>query len=247
MIKVVVVLAVICGISTGYTVPIRNAFMYYQQPMGYMTPSHSVYGIHYQNQQLRNQRVSAFAAGNTIATGTYLKDCQNTDEDSDEEIDQDANVESVADAYPSEQNPVEEEALPDVSTVQDPDSEEPIAEEPAAAPAVPVVPVVAPAAIPEKKKKKKIPVKVDSDEDEEQTINGSHRGSGDSSDPNAFFPISFGSTSGGPIAIANSYNTGKEGTAASTAIAYGNSAPDELRRVPVQLRKKPSKLQARKI
>lgn len=52
---------------------LQTAFMYYQQPMGNYMPSHAVYGIHFQNQQLRNQRVSAFAAGNTIATGTYLK------------------------------------------------------------------------------------------------------------------------------------------------------------------------------
>lgn len=51
------------------------AFMYYQQPMGYMAPRQAMY--HYQNQQLRSQRrsagVSAFAAGNTVGSGTYLK------------------------------------------------------------------------------------------------------------------------------------------------------------------------------
>lgn len=51
--------------------------MYYRQAMPYMAPQQAMYGFHYQNQQLQNQRrsagVSAFAAGNTIATGTYLK------------------------------------------------------------------------------------------------------------------------------------------------------------------------------
>lgn len=110
-----------------------------------------------------------------------------------------------------------------------------------------MVPAVAPSATVPEKKKKKVPVQVDSDEEEEQVVKGGRRGASDSAAPNAFFPISFGSTSGGPIAIANSYNTGKEGTASSTAIAHGSTVIDELRRVPVQLKKKPSKLQARKI
>lgn len=111
MMKVVAVLVVLCGISAGYSVPMRNgacyltqrtfmriykdwwlkcsrsdtncvisqlaAFMYYQQPMGYMGQRQAMYGLHYQNQQLRNQRrsagVSAFAAGNNLAAGSYLK------------------------------------------------------------------------------------------------------------------------------------------------------------------------------
>ncbi|XP_019546223.3 uncharacterized protein LOC109416608 [Aedes albopictus] len=241
MIKFVAVLAVLCGITAGYRVPVQNAFMYYQQPMGYM-PS-QIYGIHYQNQQLKNQRVSAFAAGNTIATGTYLKDCQNTDDESDEEAVQDPNVEAVAEANPAEV-PVEDESNQDAPAVNETEDEESVADEPTAAP---VAPAVAPATVPEKKKKKVPAVPVDSDEEEEQVTKGGRRGASDSAAPNAFFPISFGSTSGGPIAIANSYNTGKEGTASSTAIAHGSSPTDELRRVPVQLKKKPSKLQARKI
>ncbi|XP_011292085.1 uncharacterized protein LOC101894541 isoform X2 [Musca domestica] len=42
-----------------------------------------------------------------------------------------------------------------------------------------------------------------------------------------FFPINFGGTSGGAIAIANSFSTGEGGSATSHAIAYGS--PDSVR------------------
>lgn len=45
--------------------------MYYQQPMGYMAQRQAMYGLHYQNQQLRNQRRSAGVSA--LAAGTYLK------------------------------------------------------------------------------------------------------------------------------------------------------------------------------
>lgn len=38
-------------------------FMYYQQPMAYRTAERTMYGVHYQNQQFRNQRVAAFPRG----------------------------------------------------------------------------------------------------------------------------------------------------------------------------------------
>ncbi|XP_065075178.1 uncharacterized protein LOC135698950 [Ochlerotatus camptorhynchus] len=244
MIKAVAVLVLLCGISAGYSIPMQNAFMYYQQPMGYMYPRQSMYGIHYQNQQLRNQGrsagVSAFAAGNNIATGTYLKDCQNTD---DESAAQDSNVQSVAEAYPEEQFPLEDvpqdeqfpfEHVPqyDVPTVHEVEAEEPIAYDPvAAAPAVPAV-------IPDKKKK--VTVQLDSDEEEDQdTPQVSRRGA----TPSVYFPINFGSTSGAAIAISNSFSTGKGGSAVSTATAYGSPAAAELRRTArVQLKKRPAKL-----
>uniref|UniRef100_A0A1I8QB60 Translation initiation factor IF-2 n=2 Tax=Stomoxys calcitrans TaxID=35570 RepID=A0A1I8QB60_STOCA len=49
-----------------------------------------------------------------------------------------------------------------------------------------------------------------------------------------FFPINFGGTSGGAIAIANSFSTGEGGSATSHAIAYGS--PDGAR-----VRSRPSK------
>lgn len=47
---------------------------------------------------------------------------------------------------------------------------------------------------------------------------------------NNFFPISFGKTSGGAIAIANSFSTGRGGTAASRATAYGSSSSKKLKK-----------------
>ncbi|XP_019545681.1 uncharacterized protein LOC109416155 isoform X2 [Aedes albopictus] len=234
MMKVVAVLVVLCGISAGYSVPMRNAFMYYQQPMGYMGQRQAMYGLHYQNQQLRNQRrsagVSAFAAGNNLAAGSYLKDVESA-----ETPVQDA---PVADAYPAEQYPVEDVPQQDVPAVNEFEAEEPIADEPVAAPAVPAV-------IPEKKKKK-VTVQLDSAEEEEQDAQVARRGGSRPAAPNAYFPINFGSTNGGAIAIANSYSTGKGGSATSTATAYGSPATAELRRAaPAQLRKKPAKLRAR--
>lgn len=40
--------------------------------------------------------------------------------------------------------------------------------------------------------------------------------------PNTYFPISFGRTNGGAIAIANAFSNGKTGTVASRATAYGS-------------------------
>ncbi|XP_022219665.2 translation initiation factor IF-2 isoform X2 [Drosophila obscura] len=52
----------------------------------------------------------------------------------------------------------------------------------------------------------------------------------------SFFPINFGGTSGGAIAIANSFSTGEGGAATSHAIAYGS--PDSVR---ARVRPNPSK------
>lgn len=79
----------------------------------------------------------------------------------------------------------------------------------------------------------------DDDEDEEayyvpvpskkkkQSSNGKNPGSGITS----YFPISFGSTAGGAIAIANSFSTGKGGTATSHATAYGSPSGQTKRRM----------------
>lgn len=238
MIKTVAVLAVLCGICAGYSIPLQNAFMYYQQPMG--ASRQSLYGIHYQNQQLRNPgrsaAVSAFAAGNTIATGTYLKDCQ--DDESSDSPPQDQNVQPAADAHPEEQVPVED-VQDDIQAVHEEEVEEAVADESAAA--SPAVPAVVP-----DKKKKKVTIQVDSDEEEEEDSPVYHRGASRPADPNAFFPISFGGTNGDIIAIANSYSTGKDGSAISSASAYGSPVTAELRKTsPVQLKKKAAKVRSK--
>ncbi|XP_055533424.1 uncharacterized protein LOC129723309 isoform X1 [Wyeomyia smithii] len=243
--KIVSLFVVLCGISLGYSIPIQNALMYYRHAMPYMVPHQAMYGFHYQNQQLRNQHrsagVSAFAAGNTIAAGTYLKDCKTTDiESAEQPVQNDPNVQSTAEAYPEEQFHVEDEPQYETPIVNDQEAIEPIADEPAAIPAaVPAVPAV----IPDKRKK----VQLDSDEDE-TAVYPSRRGASRPAEPSSYFPINFGGTSGGAIAIANSYSTGKGGSATSTATAYGSPTSSELRRAtqPAQLKKKPAKLRARK-
>ncbi|XP_001843978.2 uncharacterized protein LOC6033544 [Culex quinquefasciatus] len=244
MIKIVALFVALCGVSAAYTIPMRNAIMYYRQAMPYMAPQQAMYGFHYQNQQLQNQRrsagVSAFAAGNTIATGTYLKDCQNSDVESAElPVQADQSVQSVAEAFPEEAYPAEADAPQyDVPAVHE--IEEPLAEEPQAAPVAPVV-------IPDQKKK--VTVQLESAEEDEEEVFVGRRGARPAL-PNTYFPINFGSTNGGAIAIANSYSTGKGGSAHSTATAYGSpaaAASADLKKTPVaQLKKKPAKLRARK-
>uniref|UniRef100_A0A3F2YWM1 Uncharacterized protein n=1 Tax=Anopheles epiroticus TaxID=199890 RepID=A0A3F2YWM1_9DIPT len=202
----------------------------------------------YQNQRLRNYHrrsaasgVAAFAAGDTIATGTQIlkADCRPADPAADAY----PSVQSFADAYPAEAVPENEIPLSDDGGQLEQDAnagseldfalenEEPLEDIPAAAPVVPTT----------DKRKKKVTVQLDSasaeedQEDEEQVSFGTRRGSagrpsGGSSGP--MFPVTFGSTNGGAIAIANSYSTGKGGSATSHATAYGSpaSVPEERRR-----------------
>lgn len=84
-----------------------------------------------------------------------------------------------------------------------------------------VVPVKSPA----KKKKVRVELKEDDDDEEDDTAfipynTKSNRGG---NPINTFFPVHFGKTSGGAIAVANSFSTGKGGTATSHATAYGSS------------------------
>nr|XP_019546233.2 uncharacterized protein LOC109416619 [Aedes albopictus] len=207
MMKCVLLLAVLCGISAGYSIPMQNGFMYYQQPMGYRPVHRTMHGVHYQNQQLQDAGLEGPV--------------------------QDPYVDPLADAYPTEQFPAEAEPHFDVPSSHEIEEVVPLAEEPVAAPVAPV-----PAPAPEKKKKK---VNVDSDDDDAQV----GRASG-SAGPNVYFPLNFGNTKGGAIAVANSYSTGKDGSATSTATAYGSPATAELRRTaPVQLKRKPAKLRTR--
>ncbi|EAT32930.1 AAEL014833-PA [Aedes aegypti] len=211
MMKCLIILAVLCVLCAGYSIPMQNGFMYYQQPMAYRVAHRTAHGVHYQNQQLQ---------------------------ENDAEVPvQDPYVEPAA--YPSEQFPADVEPQFDVPAVHEIEADVPLADvEPVAAPAVPAT-VNAP-----EKKKKKVPVKVDSDEEQDAQVG--RRSSDGAAAPSVYFPLNFGNTKGGAIAVANSYSTGKDGSATSTATAYGSPATAELRRTaPVQLKKKPAKLRAR--
>ncbi|XP_035785961.1 uncharacterized protein LOC118463477 isoform X2 [Anopheles albimanus] len=272
--------AVLCGIalSVAYPYPYpQSAFMYYRNAYPMMIPQLQQSAMYqqattmYQNQRLRSQRrsassggVAAFAAGNTIATGTLL----NTDQVPVEA----PAIQSFAEAYPAEASPENDIPFGDESDLLG-DAEGTALDTPAsnddALFDLPVVPAVAAPGVPDKRKKKvTTTVQLDSasgeeeqdddEADEEQTAVsvGTRRGSSSSSSRPAssagpMFPVTFGSTNGGAIAIANSYSTGKGGSATSHATAYGSPAaiPEERRRsvsAQQQLRSnRPAKLRTR--
>lgn len=154
----------------------------------------------------------------------------------DEQPLQDGDALSVAEAYPDAE---------DTSALlaDDVPAENEIANE--EYPVIPVYPVIAPVApqqdvpvAPVKKNKKKVvladPAPVEAEDDEEDyapTATKAGRPSAAAQPwPQSFFPMNFGSTSGGAIAVANSFSTGKGGTATSHATAYGSSAAIKKRR-----------------
>lgn len=174
-------------------------------------------------------------------------------------------MQSFADAYPADALPENEIPLSDDGGQLEQDgnaggeldfaldNEEPLEDVPAVA-AAPLVPTTT------DKRKKKVTVQLDSasaeddQEDEEQVSFGTRRGgsagrpAGGSAGP--MFPVTFGSTNGGAIAIANSYSTGKGGSATSHATAYGSpaSVPEERRRaVVLQQQKQHQQQQQRSI
>lgn len=132
------------------------------------------------------------------------------------------NAVSIAESYPAEEDaPVDTELHQENEVLFEPNptiSYEPLPQKSDAAPASnPVVPEQPP----------KIAVEIENSEEEDPIapiVNTNRQQPSQGNWPlNNFFPISFGSTSGGAIAIANSFSTGKGGTAASRATAYGSS------------------------
>lgn len=164
--------------------------------------------------------VTAYASGKKIGAGTYIKrefvvnlfkeiSLWNNFDFSEETAEQltendeqnnsdtlDGAVQSIAEAYDdSEHNQDDEGEQTSVASV-------PLANDvPEDIPEVPVVHFVP-------QGNKKTPVQLDEDDDEDDDIvpvRANNRGASGST----FFPVSFGSTNGGAIAIANSYSTGK--------------------------------------
>lgn len=85
---------------------------------------------------------------------------------------------------------------------------------------------------PPKKNKKKAttPAPVETEEEEEEDNYAPFANKKGQQWPNSFFPMNFGRTSGGAIAVANSFSTGKGGTATSHATAYGSPATPAKKR-----------------
>lgn len=160
-------------------------------------------------------------------------------------FDDDEHVHAVAEAYPEqypldqgEKNiPAEEDQEEPINEVfQQPDSslsktpeapqpqpqENPIFQADAPAPASDQA-FAAPNPI-VKNPRKDVRVELEEDEEDGVVPYGRRGSQGQQQPHHTFFPVNFGSTSGGAIAIANSYSTGKGGTATSHATAYGSPA-----------------------
>ncbi|XP_052860026.1 uncharacterized protein LOC128267260 [Anopheles cruzii] len=260
MYKSTVVFALLCGVALSMAYPYpQHAFMYYRNAYPMMglpllQQSAMYQQAMYQQQRLRSHRrsassgVAAFASGDDIATGTLLKtDCRPPADPVAPA------VQSFADAYPAEASPENDIPYGDEGDLlADPGASnaDSAFDGPSVVDDVGLEPLVPAVAVPDKQKKKVTTVQLDSaseeddDAGEEQSAVsfGTRRGS--SSKPSAggsMFPVTFGSTNGGAIAIANSYSTGKGGSATSHATAYGSpaSVPEDRRRsivAPQQLR-----------
>ncbi|XP_053673416.1 uncharacterized protein LOC128723678 isoform X2 [Anopheles nili] len=243
MSKPIVIFVLLCGVALSVAYPFpypQNAFVYYRNAFPMMAfpqmQRNAMYrNAMYQNQRLRSFRrsatsgVAAFAAGDNIGTGIF-KDPTTSGFPS---------VQSFADAYPA--SAVPENEIPESddgagflepessagSELDFPIEDEVPLEDALPAPAVPAV---------SDKRKKKVTVQLDSPEDEQDEADevsfGTRRGGASRPAGGPMFPVTFGSTNGGAIAIANSYSTGKGGSATSHATAYGSpaSVPEERRR-----------------
>lgn len=153
-------------------------------------------------------------------------------------IEQDDAV-SIAEAYPANDEEYEAPAAADEPQHDEEFLEAPLAPVAPVADALPLAPAVA--SLVPKKNKNKVTVQLDTAADEEEdevavqqdeipvyrktNRRPAYAAAAPPSNPiNTYFPINFGNTNGGAIAIANAYSTGQKGGARSHAIAYGSPA-----------------------
>lgn len=150
---------------------------------------------------------------------------------------------SIAEAYPAEEETFADEPVQNDEPVQAdaPQDDAPVAPvapvadevplaDPLPAAAAPLAPVLP-------KRKNKVTVELDTQDDEDQYVapkkgRPAYGGAAASNPINTFFPINFGNTQGGAIAVANAYSTGQKGGARSHAIAYGSPASAAKRQRP---------------
>ncbi|CAO1319582.1 unnamed protein product [Diamesa tonsa] len=224
-----------CALMTS-AYPARNGMVFYQTHAnpGYYN-NHRAIVMQYASQPIKYRAaqatgVSAFSSGKRVAAGTYLKQAELVEDEDQfptQQDEEEGNVQSVAEAYPEgddEQNDDEEEQQ---TVYRIPANKVPKQFVPAVQ-AVPAEDEAVPEAptrfVPNKNRK--TPVQVQDDEEDEEDIpvrKNSNRGNQQPSQlGGTYFPVSFGSTNGGAIAIANSFSTGKGGSASSRATAYGS-------------------------
>lgn len=240
--KVCAVISALCFISLVSALPVHHGMVYYQMP--YHSPYHQAMLVHYAPPSYgRSSGTSAFAAGDAVAAGTIVKEnrvptdiYRATDSQASSN---DGNVEAIAEAYPEE---------PIHGTVQYDQGEEQYNEVLPlnAAPVSEATETIAPVANgPEIQTtvapKKKVHIALDipekhdeTDEDDDddqypyapQKPNKPSKNGG--SPVYTFFPVNFGRTAGGTIAVANAYSQGR-GAVRSHAIAYGSAGTPSRR------------------
>jgi hypothetical protein len=296
-VQLICVLSVFCAVSARSipnAKPARNGMFFYQSAPSYYKPGtqramYVQYGTPYRSTNRRSTEeggVAAFAAGGTVAAGTYLKEGEIEEPVQPVEPEpavvrfDDENVQAFAEAEPeqfplaqSDDSPFVEQEEAQVNEVIPLPQEEPQQDEvttpevvqeeivpvvrfggaedsvktpkelgfPAEAaevaePAVEpeVVQAVVPVAPPATKKHVRVELESE-DDDEDEFVPFSHKtsvknGQSGNVPQSSFFPVNFGSTNGGAIAIANSFSTGKGGHATSHATAYGTPGSKSSKR-----------------
>lgn len=223
-----VFLAAFAAISA---VPVNRNGMVFYQPDYYN--AHRAFVMQYASQPIKAYRrngpaagVTAYVSGKKVSAGTYLKrmemftflchwhffDChwhcfdlieaELVEDEEDQPLD--GAVQSVAEAYPAPDKNDDDQNEEEVEEEQAFVANRPVAADvPEDVPEAPVAPFV-----PNKNKKTPIQHDEEAEDDEEEedlpvrTRNRPQAGA-------TYFPVTFGSTNGGAIAIANSYSTGK--------------------------------------
>lgn len=130
-------------------------------------------------------------------------------------------INAVAEAYPeADDEPQQSEPESDVSAQSDFEfgNDTPVGDAPA--PPQEVAQDVAVSGVAEPSRDPTVELHHDDEDDYQAPRRPSSRDGG----TNTYFPITFGSTNGGAIAIANAFSNGKGGSAASRATAYGSPA-----------------------
>ncbi|KAG5678889.1 hypothetical protein PVAND_008516 [Polypedilum vanderplanki] len=200
-------------ISTA--LPVRSGGMVFYQPSSDYYNAHRAFVMQYASQPIRPYRrqgqaavVNAYASGKKIRTGTFVGQNEYDNQDASQ-LPEDQLVHSVAEAGRPEEDQEHE--------VQH-DEEEEIEQQQPVASDVPAISHDVPADTPIKK----VPTHSDEEDEDDEDAPIPAKKSSRGSSGVSYFPVSFGSTNGGAIAIANSYSTG--GTASSRATAYGSPA-----------------------
>ncbi|CRL00072.1 CLUMA_CG013355, isoform A [Clunio marinus] len=215
----------------------RGGMVLYQSQPGFVNGNRA-FIMQYASQPYKKRNaqasgVTAFVSGKKIAAGTYLKHAELIDDEQEQRFNEqpEGSVQSVANAYPAYDNDDDrkyEESDPNNPAASYPAGDYPVAPQPEYTPPIGVQPTdVA-------KTEDNEHHQANEDDDEEEEENFPLRANNRRPSSNHYFPVTFGSTYGGAIAIANSYSAGKAGSASSTATAYGSANKKSKKRVSQQ-------------